>query len=116
MLAPGWRYGEHHLEDLVNAVAYTDADVVATVPARDNGACPVEHRFVRSVQPEAALGRRDLVVSRGWPVGVDGCKELESWFRQGVRFYMADAGGAGPEASGGRRARTVSAEPSAPQA
>jgi hypothetical protein len=115
MLWPDWRYGEHHLEDLADAIGYTEVDVVAAAPREDDGASPaVEHRFARWVNPQAALARRDLIASRGWPAdGADSREQLESWFRQGVRFYLADAGDTGPATRGADVVKATSAEASA---
>jgi len=99
LLAPGAVYGPHYLEDLINAVDHSDADVVGKgAHYRIDGAAgwtvvdrpQDEHQHVEAVCAEAMLVRRALLdrvrLGRG--------DDLDAWQRRchaaGAVLYAAD--------------------------
>jgi hypothetical protein len=98
ILHPAHSYGEHHFADLLSATRYADADVIGNACFETSGEPgevnpELENRFVDSVHPHSALAGRDMVAARGWPdQGPEAWTTLQAWFRDGIRFYSADAG------------------------
>jgi hypothetical protein len=83
-IVPMLRYSPHHLRDLVACTRFADAQVIGFARAA-NGE---PHRYADAVPSHAALAKRELVASRGWPRDE---AAMRQWFAGGVRIYAGEA-------------------------